>query len=164
MSVNGEPSKRPRDLSYRVVCGLIIGVVVWLLLMPFVPSVAMSTMRRFHLASDSFVIWSIQQPVPSMYNFANQFHARGTPPGFPEPILSLEADEAADDWRYINHYPTRKMTFADGRYDLLRFSKDQWLEFKTTYRGQELNSLIHAKPVGRGEYEVVREEITEASP
>ncbi|QDT08836.1 hypothetical protein [Planctomycetes bacterium K23_9] len=164
MSVNGAPPKRPRDLSYRVVCGMIIAVVVWMLLMPFVPSVAMSTMRRFHLASDSFVLWCVQQPVPSMYNFANQFHARKTPLGFPETILSLDDQEVGDDWRYINHFPTRRLTFADGRYDLLRYSKNQWLEFKTTYRGQELNSLIHAKPVGPGEYEVIRKEIAEDSP
>jgi hypothetical protein len=51
------------------------------------------------------------------------------------------------------------LTFADGRYDLLRYSKNQWCQLKTTYRGQSLKTLIHAKPVGRGQYEVVREEV-----
>lgn len=159
--MNGDRAKRPRDISYRIVCGMIIAVVIWLLMIPFVPSVAMSTMKRFHLSSDSYLLWSLQQPVPSMYNFANQFHAQDTPPGFPAPIISLDEQEAGDDWRYINHYPARKLTFADGRYDLLRYSRDQWVELKTTYRGQALETLIHAKPVGRGEYEVVREEIVE---
>jgi hypothetical protein len=160
MSANDKHTRKPRDLSYRLICGMIIAVVVWLLLTPFVPSVAMETMKRFHLGSDSFALWSLQQTVPSMYNFANQFHSSETPPGFPIDVMSLDEQEANDqDWRYINHYPSRRLTFADGRYDLLRYSKNQWCQLKTTYRGQSLKTLIHAKPVGRGQYEVVREEV-----
>ncbi len=157
-------SRRPRDLSYRVVCGLIIVVVIWLLLTPFVPAVAMSTMRRFQLASKSFAWWALQQPVPSMYNFANQTQVRSTPPGFPEPIISL-ADENDDRrWRYINHYPTRQLTFANARYAWLREGKDQWLETKTSYRGQVLTSVIHAKYVGEGKYEFLRENEIKETP
>ena len=163
MSQNTDQPSRPRDMSYRVVCSLIIAVVIWLLLTPFVPSVAMSTMKRFHLGSDSFSLWALQQPVPSMYNFANQFHASQTPPGFPIEAIALGATEEENAWRYVNHYPARKLTFADGRYNLLRFGKNQWCSLKTTYRGQSLETLIHAKPVDRGAYEVIREKVVEGS-
>ena len=132
----------PRDIAFRVIMCIVGAVVVWLLLTPFVDSVAMSTMKRFHLRSDHFASWAIQQPVPSMYNFANLSNTRDTPPGM---IQSVLADEVQQ--RYVNHFPTRLMTFADGRYGMLNWGRHNWLELTTTYRGQSLQTTYYAKPI-----------------
>ena len=132
----------PRDIAFRVIMCMVGAVVVWLLLTPFVDSVAMSTMKRFHLRSDHFASWAIQQPVPSMYNFANLSNTRDTPPGM---IQSVLADEVQQ--RYVNHFPTRLMTFADGRYGMLNWGRHNWLELTTTYRGQSLQTTYYAKPI-----------------
>ena len=149
--------KRTRDLSFRIIVGMIAVVAGWILLTPFVPAVAMSNMKRFHLRSDSFALWSIQQVVPSMYNFGNTVEIRDTPPDMISPILEPERP------RYMNHFPMRRLTFADGRYELLRMGQDKWIDLTTTYRGQQLKTRLHAKPLGDGNYEVIRMEIEEPS-
>ena len=132
----------PRDIAFRVVISLVIVVAIWLLLTPFVPPVAMSTMKRFHLRSDSFATWAIQQPIPAMYNFANLSSTRDTPLGMIQPVFEDEVQQ-----RYVNHFPTRLMTFADGRYRMLNFGKPHWLELKTSYRGQTIETTYFAKPI-----------------
>ncbi|NND97658.1 MAG: hypothetical protein HKN47_10060 [Pirellulaceae bacterium] len=146
-----EPSQSPpRDIAYRVLISLIVVVVIWELLTPLVPSVAMTTMKRFHLRTESFWLWAIQQPVPSMYNFGNTVEIHSIPPGMIDPILPGERP------RYLNHFPLRRLTFADGRYDHLRKGDHKWFEAKSTYRGQELTTMVHAKPIGDGVYEIIR--------
>jgi hypothetical protein len=119
---------------------LISVVVVWLLLMPLVPTIARQTMLRFHLRSHSFAQWAIQFPIPSMYNFANQYEVRATPPGLIDPL----ADDTQP--RYINHFPPRLVTFFDTRERLLRDGTDRWLTLQSSYRGQRIRTLLHAEP------------------
>ncbi len=81
--------------------------------MPWVRSVSMTTMRRFHLQTSSFIAWAIQFPIPAMYNFSNRAEIDRYPPGLVDPLL------AETEKRYLNHFPVRCLTFADGRCTLL---------------------------------------------
>ncbi|MCA9137967.1 MAG: hypothetical protein KDB00_14445 [Planctomycetales bacterium] len=149
--MDSETPKRSRDPLFVVIVVGIVCVTVWLLLMPFYPAIARMTMRRFHLSSESFAVWAAQAPIPSMYNFGNQYEIRDLPEGLITPVLDSTRP------RYINHFPTRILTFANGRYELLRKGQDRWTTYWSSYRGQRLETKVHAKPIGEGRFQWVRE-------
>lgn len=132
----------PRDYGFIAIVTLAIAVAIWLLLMPWVPVIARQTLYRFHLATPSFARWVAQFPIPSMYNCANEFKVEEIPPGLADPIID-------DDWRYVNHFPARIITFGDGRFHYLLDREDRWFTLRSSYRGQTLESKIHLEPVGR---------------
>ena len=127
------------DFGFYAILMLVAAVVVWLLLTPFVPSVALATMRRFHLSTDSFPPWAAQFPIPAMYNFANQFEIRDVPPDLVSTILEPKRSG------YLNHFSARVVTFADGRYYNLREVNDCWVTLRSDYRSQTLQTRWHLK-------------------
>ncbi len=152
-------TRRPRrDPLFVLILLGVCAVAVWLLLMPFYPAIARVTMKRFHLSTESFACWAIQAPVPAMYNFGNQYEIRDLPEGLITPVLDSSRS------RYINHFPTRVLTFANGRYSLLSPGQDRWVTIRSSYRGQTLETKIHAKPIGDGKFEWIRESSEILSP
>lgn len=149
--MDAQTHKRSRDPLFGVIVAGMVCVAVWMLLMPFYPAIARMSLRRFHLSTESFAVWAAQAPIPSMYNFGNQYEIRDLPEGLITPVLDSTRP------RYINHYPTRILTFANGRYALLRKGQDRWTTFWSSYRGQRLETKVHAKPVGEGRFEWVRQ-------
>ncbi|OYP30348.1 hypothetical protein [Rhodopirellula sp. MGV] len=146
------PSKPKRPDYFFIAVLLLTGLVSgWLLLMPFVPAIARMTMRRFHLSSESFGLWAIQAPIPAMYNFGNQYEVSDLPAGLITPVLDTTRP------RYINHFPTRMLTFANTRYNLLCEGRHCYLTIRSAYRGQLLESKIEARPIGEGRYQWIRE-------
>lgn len=141
---------RPRDYGFAAIVTIVIVVAIWLLLTPLIPSIASATLHRFHLRSGSFPWWAIQQPIPSMYNFANRFEVREFPPGLVDPILDEQ------EKRYINHFPTRVLTFANTRYTHLIKGQDRWFTIDSTYRGQTVETRFHAKALPGGGFEIIR--------
>ncbi len=146
-----------RDWGFITIVALVVVNGVWVLLLPWVPAIASATLHRFHLRSTSFWVWAAQFPVPSMYNFANRFEMTDVPPGFIDPILISPLDDESNK-RYVNHFPTRWLTFANARYRFLRDGRDRWLTIDSTYRGQRLETRMHAKPDadGKGGYLLIR--------
>lgn len=152
--------RRP-DLGFFGILGFVAVVAGWLVLTPLVPGVAATTMRRFHLCGGSFLHWAVQFPIPTMYNFANRYRVQDYPPDLADPLLA-DPLVAESDYRYLNHFPTRIFTFADNRYYFLRDGQDRWLTIDTTYRGQTLESKIHARPLKDGNgFEFIRLEAAE---
>lgn len=149
-----------RDYGFLAIIAIVVVNVVWLLLMPWVPAVASATLHRFHLGSGSFAIWAMQFPIPSMYNFANRYQVSTVPPGMVDPLIEMPLDgsspSVAPEFRYINHFPSRVLTFADLRYRYLNDGKDRWVTIESTYRGHRLETRIHAKPSPEGGFELVR--------
>ena len=149
--MEAETQPRRRDPLYVLILLGVCTVSLWLLLMPFFPAIARVTLKRFHLQTDSFALWAVQSPIPAMYNFGNQYEIRDLPDGLITPVLDSSRP------RFINHFPTRVLTFANGRYSLLHPGQDRWLTFWSSYRGQTLKTMVHAKPVAEGRFEWVRE-------
>jgi hypothetical protein len=153
------------DWFYRsLVAGLLV-VAVWLLAMPWVPAIARSTMQRFHLRTDSFTAWAIQQPIPPMYSFANTTEVRNQPPAslaYRSPaargVIVTEATDvepaspsdlapaAVVAGRMINHFPTREFTFANARVRYLRDGRSKWFVLRSRYRGQTVESIYRLEP------------------
>lgn len=141
------PGRAGRDPLFVMIVLAVCAVAIWLLLMPFFPAIARVSLRRFHLCTESFPLWAIQAPVPAMYNFGNQYEIRDLPEDLITPVLDSRRP------RFINHYPPRIVTFANGRYALLHPGQDRWLTYWSSYRGQTLETKVHLKPVGDGRFE-----------
>ena len=139
------------DYGFIAIVALVAAVVVWLLLTPFVSSIASSSLYRFHLRSSSFAWFAIQQPIPSMYNFANRYEVAEVPPGLVDPLFSMAVEP-----RYINHFPARVLTWSSRRYQNLDEGRDRWVTIESSYRGLTVKSVLHAKPDGEGGFELIR--------
>jgi hypothetical protein len=150
MTDNASDQETSRDVGFLAICLLVIITAVWLLLMPWVPSIARATINRFHLTSSSFAVWAIQFPIPTMYNFANRFEVREFPEGMLDPVIETSQH------RYVNHFPSRKITFANTRYRYLNEHLDRWFNIDSSYRGQTIETRFHLKPIETGGFEVIR--------
>ena len=143
----------------------VLTVTAWLLATPVVGWVSMATMRRFHLHSENYVTWAAQFPIPAMYNFANRFRYRrvygdDVPIESIVPVFDLEGQSVnppeMTPWRYLNHFPTRVMTFADGRY---RYGRTGWpyeFEIESRYGDQLVRSLFRWRRTEEGVYVITR--------
>lgn len=159
-----------RSPSLVVCYSLIAAYAVWVLLMPWVPSVATASMRRFHLTSGSFAAWAIQQPIPAMYNFANSYEVRQWPreaaagllgdPLLDDPLFGSPLGDLRDFGKihsdHINHFPARVATFSSHRIHCCEPNQDRWLVTVSTYRGQRVETLTHLKAMGDGQFTVTR--------
>lgn len=148
-----QESKEPTvDWLFGLIRLSLCVVVFWILLTPFVPGIARTTMERFHLRAPSFALWAAQFPIPSMYNFGNQVEVREVPDGL---LMATFLEKPKP--RYINHFPTRMLTFGAGRFHYLSPGKDRWATFWSSYRGQVVETKVHAKPIGDGNFAWIRE-------
>ena len=164
VSAGRQDSDRPEaqrpDWMFRILVTALLSVAVWLLAMPWVPAIARCTMNRFHLQTDSFAAWAIQQPIPPMYSFANTTEVRNRSPNSPdqhasEPTGSSE-DNAVLAGRFINHFPTREFTFANARVRHLLDRSSRWFVLRSTYRGQTVESLYRLDPAAEKGWTVTR--------
>lgn len=154
------PTSDPKtDWGYRIIIAGVVGVVVWLLAMPWAGWVTETTMRRFHLQSGSFPRWAAQFPIPGMYNFANRYRIRATGPirdaDNGESPLGQRAEPPV--WRHANHFPARVFTFGDGRYKRLRDGRTIRVDLESRYRGRSFASEFELRPIENTTgYEVIR--------
>lgn len=93
-------------------------------------------LRRFHLRPASTAEWMALQPLPGMYNFANRAWTSRRPVAWDR----LDVDPTVDDGRYVNHYPTRIVTFASSRAAWGRHGCPDYLYVESTVRGRSLQS------------------------
>jgi len=153
------------DKSFGIVITAILCIVTWLLLTPVNPRIAKQTLLRFHLQTKSFAAWACQFPIPSMYNFANQYKIDDYPPGLIMPLFEENIP------RHLNHFPTRCFTFADGRGKELLNGENKWVTLDSSYRGQSLHSKFHLQPDSsnrssgaRRSYKLIRLSVEAGSP
>jgi hypothetical protein len=146
--------------------GFIGCCATWILLMPIFPAVAKTSMERFHLMTGSFGVWAILQPIPSMYNFANDFEIRQLRPGemntlLSDPLLASPLDEAHDFGKiheeYINHFPARVFTFSSHRQPSCERREDLWLVTRSNYRGQQVETLTELDFEPPNSYKLTRQ-------
>lgn len=155
-------------------------VTIWLLATPFVDAVATTTMRRFHLRSSNFWTWAPQFPVPAMYNFANRYRVDWIVPA-DEPGQEIGLIDAVEDsevarpfdldkiefedtseetfkevrpWRYANHFPTRVITFADGRFNYMRNKRSFRFEIESRYQDHVLRSVYDLRYRDNASYQM----------
>lgn len=151
------PNRHRPDAGFLLIVLLVVSATVWVLATPWVPSVARATMKRFHLRTGSFAGWAAQQPIPTMYNFANRYEVRQWPAGLTESLQLYQATSLGTlESRYINHFPVRSVTFANTRYRFLKAGEERWLTVTSSYRGQTLQTRYHLRPNDGGGFDLVR--------
>lgn len=154
-----------RDLASTLFLLAIAAASAWCIALPLNERVQSEFLQRHHLASDSFAIWALQQPIPSIYSFENQYCLSR---------VALSPAEQATVWRELdsrtklaepldcgelahlgglldagtlNHFPTRKVTFGDSR-RMLNCDPDAFLYLSSRYRGRKIRSTYQMRPSG----------------
>lgn len=120
-----------KDVGSGLLLGVIGIVAAWLVGMLVTTSVSRMTLDRFHLQTESFLGWSIQQVIPAMYNLENRFEFQ------PDRAVDSTAMEFAKT-KQLNHFPLRIVTFFDSRYGLFHDGNGARLLVTSRYRGQQL--------------------------
>ena len=104
-------------------------------------------LRRQHLRPASVAEWVAVQPLPGMYTFANRAWASTRP----TPCDGLDVDTQdpeAVPLGYVNHYPTRLVTFQPDRYTWGAPGAPSWLHVESRVRGRALWSTYHVEHSG----------------
>ena len=124
---------RDRDLISLGFLGLLLAIISWLVLHLTTTAVPSCTLNRFHLQTNSFLGWSLQQIVPSMYSFENSYEFRAD-----QEVPAVVTAFAKT--RQLNHFPLRVVTFFDGRYALFHSGNGGDLVVTSRYRNLEISS------------------------
>jgi hypothetical protein len=111
--------------------GIIGLVAMWLVSLLLTSSVPRIALERFHLQTGSFAGWSVQQIVPSMYNFENEFEFQPDRPVSP-------AVREFTKTKQLNHFPLRVVTFFDYRFGLFHEGNGGKLKITSRYGHQQL--------------------------
>lgn len=116
----------PCDRGFIAIVFLVTLISAWLLMMPFVPAIAKTTINRFHLRTSHFAGWFLQQPIPAMYNLANHYEVSR---------CNADGETQVVESGMINHFPVRVITFGNGRYRMLGDRQSCQLSVTSSYRG-----------------------------
>ena len=100
---------RQKDLLAICIVAWILVVIGWSLSMVFSTVMRDMALKRFHLESESFLCWAVNQSVPSMYNFENRVQ-------FTNQLIGDDPFDSTDETYVkttLNHFPARYITFGD---------------------------------------------------
>jgi hypothetical protein len=141
-----------KDAASALLLAAIVGVALWIGALPVSSSVQDAYLKRFHLATPSFIGWSAQQIVPAMYNLENRYW-------FSRDRLTVKETFENTNHRafssrnfdgpetgMVNHFPTRKFTFGDAR-SILNNDPNGYFYLSSKYRGREIRSSFQMRPV-----------------
>jgi len=168
--------RNSKDIPSTLLLVAIVGIALWIVALPMSATVQEAYLKRFHLASPSFLSWAIQQPVPAMYNFENQVtistgnleepaenpstrSAESASQSTSDLSTSGPADENMIADFMINHFPTRSFTFGHTRSHLKENPAGNY-HLTTRYRGREIRSLFQLTPVTETEIRIKRSEVS----
>jgi hypothetical protein len=131
------------DLPGKLVMTFVLVLSLWQLALPLWPLVQDATLQRFQLRTNNFVLWAMQQCIPSMYSFENRYWVYDQ-----DPRLTAPGEQVAEalESRLINHFPTRVFTFGDNRFRFLTQGftpgeSERFLLIRSSYRGRECQTL-----------------------
>ncbi len=123
-----------RDCSSGTLIALILVIALWLAFLPFVKFVQQATLNRYHLQTGSFSLWAIQQVIPAIYNFENEYFFKSDEET-PDPEI-IEFTKT----KMINHFPLRVITYYNSRYILFHNGNGGDLTVRSHYQDLELET------------------------
>lgn len=98
----------------------------------FVPVVQERGIQQFHLTHSSFPEWMLLQPIPAMYNYANELWIGNRP--YVEVDQERKQNATNHHYTYINHYPLRIISFSWYRSKFLSDTNFDYITLKSTYQ------------------------------
>ena len=114
-------------------------VMTVLVLRIFSPDIQKTFMEQFHLKDKSFVRWASLQPIPSMYNFNNEFWFSSLPLD-PEVLSGRDPLPGGVQHFWINHYPLRFLSYGLYRRYFNNFP-ESYLYLRSRYRSQSVETV-----------------------
>lgn len=103
---------RQRDLLGGAVFLLVLAAGAAAVSILFSQAMKKAALKRFHLASDTYLQWAVHQAVPAMYNFENRVKFSN--------VIDQSGKFDSGEESYIsdavNHFPARFITFGDQRH------------------------------------------------
>lgn len=96
------------------------------------PEFQKRAITQFHLTSPSFLVWAVNQPVPAMYNFANEIWIGNRPKNASNEIPLGSPFKYYYTW--VNHYPLRVVTFSWYRSMIYKDKDYKYISMRTAYR------------------------------
>lgn len=100
-----------------------------------VPAVQIIFLEQFHLRSASFIRWMCLQPVPSMYNFANEICWTDNPD--PGTCWNSTREAFPQYHAWLNHNPLRFLSFSLDRQKFWRTEQPQYVHLRSRFQGRE---------------------------
>lgn len=155
---------RRRDLLTAGLYLLLISAAGVALLLPLCPRCRHGFVAAQHLRVRPFSCWAALQFVPSMYNFANE----GWISDRPLSTAMLDGRQPIPDHvvhTWINHYPTRFITFGAARLAVPYEAKTMHFYFRSRYQGEQVDSHYVARPSGNAVLvRLTEDEVDSAGP
>lgn len=145
-----------KDIATAILLAAVACVAAWIIALPISQTVQDAYLKRFHLATPSFIGWSIQQTVPAMYNLENRYWFDRQPlsaqQSFQRSTTGENPGEDFDGFEsgMVNHFPTRKFTFGDAR-SILNKDPNGYFYLSSKYRGREIRSSFRMSPLSENE-------------
>ena len=132
------------DLYSRLFLGLLAAIAAWMICLPFFEFAQRAALNRYQLQNRFYPAWAMQQIVPSIYNFENEYRFESANPR-PDPELA-----AFTRTKRLNHFPLRIVTYFDGRYRLFHEGHGGILRVNSRFQDIELETdwQIDAQPDG----------------
>lgn len=103
----------------------------------FSQTMADAALKRFHLASDNYPLWALQQCVPRMYNFENKIWFAASS----EDATAAELESGSMYEATLNHFPARHITYGDLRAKQFGESNSAIFKMKSSFRSRQLTSI-----------------------
>lgn len=95
-------------------------------------------LAQFHLTADSYLQWVLLQPVPAMYNYANEIWIGDGPRQ--GTAAHPRAKDAREYHTWLNHYPLRVVSFNWTRDVIVREQGYKYITVRSRYRGSSLET------------------------
>lgn len=125
-----------RDWGAMLILGWIVIVMGWSASMVFSTTMRDMALKRFHLTSNSFLCWVVNQSVPSMYNHENRIQ-------FTNQLLGNDSFDVNDETyatKTLNHFPIRYITFGDQVPRCFKMQRQGTLELQSRFSDTTLTT------------------------
>ncbi|MGE3980398.1 MAG: hypothetical protein AB7F70_03110 [Candidatus Omnitrophota bacterium] len=96
------------------------------------PGLRERSLAQFHLTCPTFIGWALNQPIPAMYNFANEIWIGNRPKNATKEFPVGTSFKHYYTW--LNHYPLRVITFSWYRSMILKDVDYKFISLRSTYR------------------------------
>lgn len=143
---------RQKDWCAVVMLAIVFLISGWIASTVFLTSTRQLALRRFHLASSSWLQWAALAPVPTMYNYENRIQFSN------ESIGEGSFDEEHESWFAcpVNHFPARCVTFGEFAPSWFDETRNGTFEMSSRFRETELISRWEVREEADGSMQVYR--------
>ena len=133
------------DVGTALFYALLIATAAVVIVLPLSESGRQTLVQAHHLRSPEFARWAALQFVPSMYSYGHQVWI-SEQPLTPQQRQSAEPLPTGATTQWVNHYPTRMMTFGAQRAALAHHPRTMHLYLHSQFGPTQVRSHYCIEP------------------